>query len=172
MPSRKPHNPNTRLNLPERKWRIYEFLMDNPVGVLATVTPDNNPHAVMVYFSLDKDFNLYFLTKTGTRKYHNLQHNNHCVLLVAEPSRKITVQVTGEAQEITDSYTINRVAGAILTISSHIGKTGLPPVTKIDRGVYAAFQIIHSQVLMAIYPDRERKENESIFDSIESFELQ
>ena len=42
----------------ETNLRIYDFLKSQPTGVLALVDPDGNPHATVVYFSIDDDFNV------------------------------------------------------------------------------------------------------------------
>ena len=39
--------------------RVREYLKSNPVGVLATVDADNNPHASVIYYSVDNDFNFF-----------------------------------------------------------------------------------------------------------------
>lgn len=155
----------------DRKKRIFTFLRENPVGVLSSVTPDGNPHGAVVYFRVDKDFTISILTKTGTRKYDNIKHNNHTMLTVFEPETQATVQVTGLAEEVLDNYEVNGIAGTILGISMKTSESGTPPISKLDAGMYTAFKITPLQARMAVYARPDPGGYGEIFESVESFEL-
>jgi uncharacterized protein YhbP (UPF0306 family) len=157
--------------LSERQRRIYHFLGDNHVGVLATIDPNNEPHGAVIYHIIDKDFNVSFLTKTGTKKYDNLVRNNHVVLVVYEPASQTVAQVIGKAVEITDGYSINAVAAAVFTSSLRASDGSSPPVAKLQAGEYAAFRIEPDQIRMAAYAHPDSGDYDRLFDSIESFEL-
>lgn len=135
----------------DRQKRIFTFLRENPIGVLSTITPDGNPHGAVVYFRVDKDFTVSILTKTDTRKYDNLVHNDHAMLTVFEAATQATVQITGRAEELLDSYEVNGIAGTILGISMSTSDSGVPPISKLDAGEYTAFRIRPVQVRMAVY---------------------
>ena len=164
---RKPHH-----QLTERQRRIHDFLSSNPVGVLSSVTPDNNPHGVVIYFSLDHDFNIFFVTKSYTHKYDNLKHHDHVMLTVFEPVSQTTAQVIGNASEITDPTTLNGIAAAILGSSLKTSIAGLPPISKLEAGPYVAFQIKPVQIRMAVYARPDPGDYSHLFESLESFELE
>lgn len=132
--------------------RIYGFLKENSVGVLATVDPNNNPHATTVYYSMDENFNVFFTTKHDTKKQDNLKHNNHVMLVVYDAFSQTTVQVTGVAQAVTDDVVVssetfrNTVRAAIRTSES-----GVPPISKLYAGSYVAYCIKPVQIRMAIF---------------------
>lgn len=155
----------------DRKQRILAFLRENPTGVLSTVTPDGNPHGVVIYFRVNTDFTVSFLTKTGTRKYDNILHDNHVMLTVFEPHSQATAQVIGVAQKLADSYEINELAATILTISMETSEAGTPPISKLVSGDYAAFRIEPLQIRMAVYDRPDSGEYGQLFESVESFEL-
>lgn len=155
----------------DRKKRIFTFLRENPIGVLSSVTPDGNPHGAVVYFRVDKDFSVSIFTKTGTRKYDNLKRNNHVMLTVFEPETQATVQVTGVAEEVQDNYELSGIAGTIMGISMNTSEAGVPPLSKLDAGMYTAFKILPMQIRMAVYARPDSGGYDDIFDSIESFEL-
>lgn len=156
----------------DRNQRIYDFLTDNPVGVLCTVTPDSVPHGSVIYFLTDDDFNITFLTKAETRKHDNLMHNNKIMLTIFEPHSQAVAQVTGVAEEIEGSYDVNEVAGGILAASLKSSGPGMPPIVKLMAGPYTAFRITPKLIRMAIYSRPDPGEYEDLFESIESFELE
>lgn len=158
-------------SLGKRRRRIYEFLDTNRIGVLASTSPDNEPHGSVIYHSTTQDFDVSFLTKKGTQKYRNLKIHNHVVLVVFDPHNQSVVQVYGSAKEITDSYEINRLAAAIFVTSLKNSDVGIPPIAKLDAGEYIAFVIKPDQIRMASYSNLESSNYDEIFESIESFEL-
>lgn len=156
----------------DRKQRMYDFLTANPIGVLSTVTPDGEPHGVVVYFTIDKQFKVSFLTRAETRKYDNLKHNNHVMLTVFEPRNQAVVQLTGKATELTSSLAINAVAGCIAGISKRSSDAGLPPIVKLKAGEFVAFRIDPVLVRMAVYARPGPGEYQDLFESVESFDLE
>jgi len=156
----------------DRKQRIFNFLRETPVGVLYSMYANVNPHAAVIYFSIDKRFQISFLTKADTKKYDNLFHFNHIMLTVYEPLTQTTAQITGRAEEITASSEINGVAGAILSASLKTSDNGLPPISKLEAGPYVAFNIKSVQIRMAVYSRADPGSYNEIFESIESFELE
>jgi general stress protein 26 len=155
----------------ERQRRIHDFLNKNHVGVLATVDPNGDPHGAVVYHTIDKGFDISFLTKTGTKKYDNLVRDNHVVLVVFEPTSQAVVTVTGKAYEVVRDSDIEVVATEIYEDNFRDKKNGVPPISKLQAGDCAAFDIIPDQIKMAEYADSGVGDYEKIFESIESFEL-
>lgn len=141
-----------------------KFLKSHPVGVLATVDSHGNPHAAAVYFATDDTSNLYFLTKTGTKKVDNLQHNNHAVIVVYEAGTQTTVQVTGEVSEITDSAQMQAVFGKILEVSQAVSGH-IPPISKLHEGVYIAYQLQPQEIRMAVFTQSESGGYKDIFET-------
>ena len=157
--------------LTERQHRIYKFLRANPVGVLSTVSPNSEPHGVVIYFAIDKEFNVSFLTKTGTRKYDNLMKNTHAMLVVFDQDSQTVAQVIGEAVEITDNFIANEVATEVLKISQNTSQSGTPPISKLEAGGYTCFRIVPKQIRIASYDKSDPSDYRRIFESIESFVL-
>jgi general stress protein 26 len=156
----------------DREQRIYDFLIDNPTGVLSTASPDCEPHGVVVYFTIDKQFIVFFLTRTGTRKYDNLTHNNHVMLTVFEPHTRTTVQLAGKATELHDRSAINAVAGSVTAIGHKTSDVGLLPIMRLSAGDFTAFRIDPVQIRMARYAEPDSGDYRDLFDSVESFDLE
>jgi general stress protein 26 len=154
----------------DKEQRIYDFLSANPIAVLSSVTPDGNPHGVVLYFSVDKKFVASILTKIDTRKYDNLTHNDHAMLTVFEPRTQTTVQLTGKAKEITDRYEINVVAETNMQASIKTSTAGMPPILKLKAGQYVAFRIYPEQINMAVYAHADSGDYSQLFETLENFE--
>jgi hypothetical protein len=157
--------------LSERRKHIYDFLHMNPVGVLSTVTADGDPHGVVVYFCVNKNYTLSFLTKVLTHKYDNLMHNNRVMLTVYEPGTQTCVQVTGKTTELRGSTEINAIAGAILGASLKTSRAGIPPISKIEAGPYVGFEIEPLQLRMAAYGKQDPGQYEARYEMLEAHEV-
>jgi len=157
---------------PARKSQIIEFMRQNPVGVLSSITPDGEPHGSVIYFAIDRDQNIAFITKTKTRKYQNLQQHPKVTLTCFEASTQTTVTVVGKVEEVKESFDINAIAGAIVSASLKTTDDGVPPITKLKAGDFTAFVIRPEQLHMVAYNHAESKKGyDELFETMESFEL-
>jgi len=72
--------------------RLLEFLGRHDTMTLATVGPDGEPQAAAVFYAVDDELNLYFLSDPKTRHSQNLQRESRAAA---------TIQADGQAwQEI------------------------------------------------------------------------
>lgn len=155
----------------ERRDRIFSFLRENQVGILATVDPNNDPHAVAIYYFVEPDFTITFMTKTGTKKHDNIAHNNHVMLLVYEPSTQATAQIKGKAKRIKDITKTNKIFADILQAAWDTSEDGVPPITRLSAGDYVAYNIKPHEVRMAVYARPEIGSYDDLFETLESDEL-
>lgn len=156
----------------DRRQRMYQFLYEHPVGVLAMVDPNGQPHAVVIYFVVNRQFDIWFLTRAETRKHDNLTRNPLVMMAVYEAETQTVIQITGKAEEITDSYDVNGVAGAVLKASLRAKSPGILPMTKLaDGGPYVAFHIKPSQVRMAVYARPDSGIDTDLFETLEAYEI-
>lgn len=163
---------STKKTMTERQQRIYDFISTNRAGVLASVDPNGEPHATVIYHAISgTDFSVSFLTKRGTKKYDNLVHNNHVVLVVFDAKDQTVAQVIGEAHELTDNDSVNDVAAAVNQTSLETSPNGIIPIAKLDAGEYTGFKIVPKQIRMAMYARPDSGDASHIFESLESFEL-
>ena len=155
----------------DRKQRFFDFLVTHPVGVISTVDPSGEPHGAVIYYTVDPEFKVYFLTRNKTKKYDNLVHYNHAMLTVCEPKTQTTVQIVGTSEVIKNGYEINSIAGAVLGASVQTSEGGLLPITKLEAGEYVAFRLTPVQLRMAVYSRPDSGGYQDLFESIESFDL-
>jgi nitroimidazol reductase NimA-like FMN-containing flavoprotein (pyridoxamine 5'-phosphate oxidase superfamily) len=133
--------------------RIYEFLAKHPVGVLSTVDVNAEPHGVVIYYSVEDNFNIVFTTKRDTKKHDNLQHNNHAMVTVYEPASQTTVQILATATDITDTVKGQDSFKHALAASIRTSNTAVPPISKLSAGHYVAYELKPRQIRIAVFSD-------------------
>lgn len=157
--------------LTDRQRRIYSFLQSQHVGVLSTVTPDRNPHGAVIYYLVDNELTVWFVTKKSTRKYDNIRHNNHVMLTVFEPHSQTTAQILGKAIEHSSETVVSRVCDEIFKNVAVPHEHQLPPIVKVQAGALTAFAIKPVDIKMAVYSKPDPDDHEQLFESVESFGL-
>ncbi len=76
------------------------FAKAHTAGVLATVAKDYSPHASVIYYVSDETFNIYFLTKRGSRKYNAIKAHPQVAFTVGTQDTPRTLQIEGLASEL------------------------------------------------------------------------
>lgn len=135
----------------ERNQSIHDFLSTHPIGVLATADPNGEPHAAVLYFSIDKNFEIMFTTKSETKKHDNLQHNPHAMLVSYEASSQTTVQVTGSVEEVTDPDLSERILAGTTMAAMQTSESGVAPIAKLEAGDYVAYTLQPTHISMAVF---------------------
>jgi hypothetical protein len=133
------------------KDKIAKFLTAHPVGVLATVDEQGNPHASALYFSVDEALRVRFTTKRDTVKYANICRNNTIMLVAYEPASQTVVQISGKAVEATDPDDQRSIYHGTLQAAKQTGEDIVPPIAKIAAGPYVAFTIDIENIWMTEY---------------------
>lgn len=144
----------------------HAFLKDHHVGVLATVDPNNEPHAAAIYYTIDSDLNISFLTKTRTKKADNLKHNNHAMLVVYDAATQATVQIIGVVSEIADDFETNKLFQEIINTSIDASGTDVPPIAKLKEGDYIGFRLAPKQIRMAVFSNPKSGDYNELFKII------
>lgn len=144
--------------------QIHNFLKDHRVGVLATVTPDGEPHAATIYYTVANDLDIRFLTRDKTQKAINLLHNNHAALVVYDAATQTTVQLSGTVTKITDNAEINAVYRQVVYASLDTSNNDIPPVAKLDAGDYITYRLTPTKLYMAVFNHAKPNDYKDIFE--------
>jgi general stress protein 26 len=131
--------------------KIVEFLQAHPVGVLATVTAEGNPHASPLYVTTADDLTISFTTKQGTQKYQHLKQNNRIMLVVFEAASQTSVQIGGKAVEANDPVDKQEIYKGTLKAARQTGPDEVPPIAKISAGDYVGFKIEIDDIWLSDY---------------------
>lgn len=165
-PPRKP--PKHRLS--ERQQNIYDFLKNNPVAVVSTASKSGNPHGAVVYFYVDNNLDVYFVTKDQTHKFQNIKENNHVMLTVFDAQSQTVCQIEGATEIVSDQALADDVIGKILKITLKISREGEPPLSKLD-GEYITLKIHPDNIKYSVYARPKPLNKDELFESIGWFEL-
>ena len=71
--------------------------LNQKLGVVSTVSESGAPESAVVYFSIDENLNIYFLTRTASRKYKNFMKNPQMSFVIYNENMEKTVQLEGGA---------------------------------------------------------------------------
>lgn len=161
---------DSEIKLSDQEQRFYDFLNGAAIGVISSTDPNGDPHGAVIYYSIDKNFVIEFLTKSHTKKYDNITRNNHIMLTVFDALTQTTVQVTGLAKEIKNDSVLQKLVKQVFEKSLRTSEAGQHPLSKLDAGNYVGFKIEPVQIRMAVYARPDPGEYSEIFETIDSFE--
>ena len=123
----------------EKRSAALSFLKANTVGALATSAPENTPRVRLVHYASD-GFIFYFLTLENTRKSQDLRANAKAAFVVASNDTCHTLQIEGQAIEITDTATLSPELSA-LTKQLFPKDADAAPVTHLDPSKPVMFML-------------------------------
>jgi general stress protein 26 len=116
----------------EKRDEALSFLVDQEVGVLATVSRAGEAHARLVYYTCDDSFNVYFMTLKNTRKVSDMASNPHAAFVISETERPRTLQMEGMITDLTDTATIDPTLSDFIQRLMDHTKYGIP-ITRLDE---------------------------------------
>lgn len=85
------------------KERILRFLKSNTTGVIATLSEHGEPQAATINYTIDDNFNLYFIARQGSRKFANLSAHAEVGLVIGtDPKVPAMAEIQGHAHAVPD----------------------------------------------------------------------
>jgi general stress protein 26 len=151
----------------ESSERIFNFIKQHPVGVLATVNTDGGPHAAVIYFTIHNDFSITFATKSDTKKHSNLQNNGKTTLVVYDPESQTTVQIIGSAAEMLKARDREAAFKNMMKSSMHTSETGIPPLFKLEAGMFVAYRLQPSRITAAVFARPDPGSYETLYEELD-----
>ncbi len=130
---------------------VYDFLKHHHMGVLSTVTENNKPWGSAIYFVVDEDFNIFFVTRMKTFKYQNLDANPYVALTVADEENQTTVQLMGKISKVPAEDYMDIVFTRLAAIQPKGDINWSPPLMKVHKGDYMPLRITPSKLQYANY---------------------
>lgn len=154
------------IDITESHEHLSSFLSKNQVGVLATVDATGKPHAATIYFTFDRQFDIYFITKRDTQKSRNLQSNKQAALAVYDAASQATVQAEGAVVEVTDAKQLEWIFNDIWRIASKTSANSAPPQSQMTAGGYIAYRMVTPSLRMATFIRQDPADYDKIFEVI------
>lgn len=161
------NNNDNMVDRSEKNKEIYQFLVSHPVGIVSSVDPNNMPHAAVVYYWVNKQFQICFTTKQKTKKYDNLIKNDNAMFIVFDALEQITVQITAKAIDLSGSDELPEVFRHTIQASMNTSDAGIPPISKLAAGDYTAFRLDPVQIRMAVFNRPDPGGYEEEFETID-----
>jgi general stress protein 26 len=128
----------------ELKKQVLTFLQNKFLAVLATVDSVHLPHAATIYYVIDDDFTIYFITKNDTEKYEHLLHNPHVALVVGTENIPRTAQIEGVAEVVHDLQMVPNLLERLSRVSNK-GQYP-PPAFGSPSGSMSIFKVTVSKI--------------------------
>lgn len=121
--------------------QIFLFLQGEKgnLASISTISPDSKPHSASVYFTMDKDLNIYFSTRMNSRKYKNLLNNPSIAFLISSLHPQVTLQLEGTASLVTNSDEQRMFFSEILNIATV--QHDVPPIAQMMTSEIAIMKI-------------------------------
>jgi general stress protein 26 len=123
-----------------------DFMKHQDLAVLSTVDRTGNVHGAVVYYMIENNRYIYFLTKSGTGKGRNILTHGQVALTIHEPGTAETVQLQGIAEVETDQAEKDSVYAKIVKLRPYVDNVALPPVAKLHEGSYVIVKVTPSFV--------------------------
>lgn len=141
----------------DRKISSFEFLCDNRLGILSTVSPYNHgPQGSLIYYVVDGK-NIYFVTTKQSRKIENLTQNNLVSFTIFSEIPPFELQIEGETEFVTDQDKKSHISKIYLENSNKNPDTfNWPPILKLPNE--AGFEFVKITVNRFKYSDFSEKE--------------
>lgn len=134
--------------------RVRAFLKKHPMGVLSTAGGNDSVWGAAVYYLADDNLNIYFVVRTGTFKYINIEKNPFAALTVADSKSQVTVQLAGNVSRMPINKYIGIFFDKFAAMRPESDYQWAPPVDKLHEGNYMPLQLTPSRLQYADYGKR------------------
>ena len=133
---------------------LIEFLAGHYVATLATVKWGNMPHAASIYYHVDKEGNIFFLTKGGTQKFSNINKNGNVAMVITDAESLQTVQLEGFAKEVDYA---KDYAQLTQEFAKKLSKSGHPwaqiPINHLTQGYFVLVKVVPNWIKWIDFKD-------------------
>jgi general stress protein 26 len=131
------------------------FLESHHIGVLSTIDRTGQLHGSAMYYVYDSATTaLYVLTKSDTKKAHNILATHHVAFTVYDEPKRQTAQIQAVANIEADQQTKQMVFDAISSPKQYETGESYPPVAKIKAGGYIVFRLEPTHITYSNYSER------------------
>lgn len=128
----------------------HAFLTSHKTGTLATVGSDGRPHASLVVYVFDEDFNIYFMTLRTSRKFAALSMHEDVAFTISSEAVPQTLQIEGKAADISSEYEAGSKKDDIFELLIKNSSFNAP-ISKMDTAQTAIIRITPAWVRWADY---------------------
>lgn len=113
--------------------------IDQPLGVISTINEQGNPQSASVYYVSGENLNIFFVTRSQSRKYKNIQKNSHVAFTITREHPPTTIQLEGTVAEVIDAIEQNDHFQKLVARATE--SNFMPPVSQMVTGEMAFMKI-------------------------------
>lgn len=150
----------------DERAKALAFLRKHPMGILSTVSSDNTPWGSAIYYVAEDDFACYFVTRSESQKFKNIDQNPAVALTVADEPTQTTVQIAGRLQKVPAREVIDVVFKKLAHIKPPHDIDWLPPVIKVHEGDWMVLELTPTHVQYADYRQNKKEVSDSYITKI------
>jgi len=140
---------------------ITTFVKSQSRAVIATSDLSNQPSTSVIFYVLDKNDELHFITKSQTKKSENLKDNNKAALTIVDTDKPIAVNLLGVVVEITDQMVRDSIMQEVFKLS-YSELHDYAPIIKLHKGSFSVMKFIPKQAKMTDYTQPMGKAKEDL----------
>ena len=124
--------------------------INQPLGVISTVSESGKPESATVYYVCGEALDIFFVTRSESRKYKNLQKNPNVSFVITSEHPPKTIQLEGTVSEVMDPN--EQITYYDKLMAKATGSNPMPPVSQIVAGELVFMKI---SILWARFGDFE-----------------
>lgn len=140
----------------------FAFLNTHNLGVLSTISEEAGElWGAAIYYTVDEDFNFYFLTHTESKKFRNLDTHPQAAMTITDESKLTTVQASGKITKLSVEKGYDLIYHKLAQVHSNKTYRWTPPVNKIhNKGKTALLKFTPNFLQLAHFrPDNHAGED-------------
>jgi nitroimidazol reductase NimA-like FMN-containing flavoprotein (pyridoxamine 5'-phosphate oxidase superfamily) len=118
-----------RMDEAKKRSKCREFLVRRSVAVMATASPDDQPHAAAINYLVNDDLHVFFIAREGSRKYANITRNPLVWIVVSDPQYISSVEIAGPAYQIKNEDKALKLLGEFSSLSRRDNPWPMPVMT-------------------------------------------
>jgi uncharacterized pyridoxamine 5'-phosphate oxidase family protein len=126
---------------------INDFIKSQARAVIATVDANGQPSTSVIFYVLDKNDELHFITKSQTTKFENLKLNSKSAITIVDAEKPIAVNMTGMVVEVTDQKTRDAMMQDVFQLS-YSELHDYAPIIKLHKGSFTVMKFIPKEAKM------------------------
>lgn len=129
---------------------VSDFIKSHYIAVMATVDENAQPSSSTIYYVLSKKDEIWFLTKSDTTKYKNLQVNGKASMTVLDQAKPSAVNLTGYVVEVEENSEKDEILQSITKLADE-KLHDFAPIIKLHKGSFRAMKFVPQQAIMSDY---------------------
>lgn len=119
--------------------RVLQFIREKRVGVVATES-GHVPHGATVFFLVEDDFTLFFVTTGGTKKIRDIRKNPRVAVVFGAEDSPDTVQIEGTATILEGAESLPIIT-KVTEIASSM-RYHWPPIARLSSDHLVAVKVV------------------------------